>query len=205
MADGNIEVISGCMFAGKTEELLRRLRRTDIAGREIEVFTPEIDDRFERDSIGSHNGREWESTVIADSKEGQKQLYSIGSTADVVAIDEFNFLSKEFIDVAQELADSGARVIISGTDQTFRGESFEPMGSLLAVADDVTKLTAVCEVCGQKATRNQRLINGEPAPEDSPTVLVGGEDSYEARCRDCHQVPSSGESEATSTSRVEMD
>lgn len=186
---GQIEVISGCMFAGKTEELLRRLRRAEIAGQSIKVFTPAVDDRFDRETIGSHNGRDWEATVVETDSAGAAQVKS-AKDFDIVAIDEFNFFSEGFIDVIEDLAYDGVRVIVSGTDQTFRAEPFEPMHTLLSLADEVDKLAAVCEQCGGRATRNQRLIDGEPAPINSPTVLVGGDESYEARCRHCHEVPS---------------
>ena len=186
---GRIEVISGCMFAGKTEELLRRLRRARIAGLSIETITPAIDDRYGTEIIGTHNNDTCEATVI-DPETDLDALYRNARDADVIGIDEGNFFESNLIPVLNNLADEGHRVIVCGTDQTFRGEPFEPMNNLLSVADDVTKLAAVCTCCGKQATRNQRLIDGEPAPVDSPTILVGGDESYEARCRQCHNLPS---------------
>lgn len=185
---GRVEVICGCMFAGKTEELIRRLRRAEIAEQSIKVFTPEIDDRYERESIGSHNGRDWQATVVTPDETGVETITQ-ATNYDVVAIDEFNFFTDEFLSGIEQLAANDVRVIVSGIDQTFRGEPFEPMHKVMAVSDSIDKLTAVCEVCGGEAIRNQRLIDGEPAPADSPTVLVGGEDSYEARCRHCFIAP----------------
>lgn len=184
-----IELITGCMFAGKTEELLRRLRRAEIAGEEVAVYKPEIDDRYGIETVGSHNGGEWEAIVVATSSDGMDVLEETATGADVVGIDEANFFPEQLVDVVQTLADNGHRVIISGLDQTYRAEPFTPVDSLLAVADDVEKLTAICTECGQQATRTQRLVDDEPAPIDMPTVQVGGEERYEARCRCCHTLP----------------
>jgi len=183
---GWIEVITGSMFSGKTEELLRRLRRAEIAGQDVAVFTPSLDDRYGDASVGSHEGRRWMATEIAPNEE-----YRIPDRLDgeaVVAIDEANFFSAELVDVCEALADDGRRVIVAGTDQTYRGEPFEPLPELVAVAEYVEKLQAICAVCGEPATRNQRLVEGEPAHVDDPTIVVGAEESYEARCRDCHEV-----------------
>ena len=182
---GWIEVISGSMFSGKTEELLRRLRRAEIAGQSVGVFTPAVDDRYSETTVGSHTGRQWEATVVDNEGEGPRDILD-GPAAEVVAIDEANFFSNALVDVCETLADRGSRVIVSGTDQTFRGEPFEPLPRLMATAEYVDKLQAVCAECGEPASRNQRLIDGEPAHVDDPTILVGAEESYEARCRDCH-------------------
>ena len=189
-AAGHLEVITGCMFAGKTEELLHRLRRAEIAENDTAVFTPAIDDRYGTHQIGTHNGRTWEATVVDVDKAGMRVIKDEAAEADVVAIDEGNFFDGTLVETVQELADNGKRVIISGIDQTFRGTPFEPMHRVMAVADDVDKLSAVCEHCNGQATRNQRLIEGEPAPADAPTIQVAGEEAYEARCRQCHNVPS---------------
>lgn len=188
--NGRIEAISGCMFAGKTGELLRRVRRAEIAGYDVTVISPQRDDRYGDYCIGSHDGEKLEATVIPENEEGIEQLYTEAQSTDVIAIDEFNFFTEEFVPVLDDIANDGVKVIVSGLDQTFRGEPFDPLGSLLTIADDVTKLTAVCDICGREATRTQRLIDGDPAPENSPTVQVGGSESYQARCRDCHTVPS---------------
>ncbi len=183
---GKLEVITGCMFAGKTEELLKRLRRAEISGQEVEIFTPEIDDRYEREKIQSHNGNGWEAQVVTTDEEGIETISK--SEADVLAIDEFNFFNKSFIETVQQKADEGKKVILSGLDQDFKAEAFSPMDTALAVADDVVKLSAVCEGCGADATRTQRIIDGEPAHEDDPQVVVGSDEKYEARCRNCHTV-----------------
>lgn len=183
---GRIEAITGCMFAGKTEELLRRLRRAEISGQEIEIVKPDIDDRYGQEEVGTHNGKSWEATVIPTSVEGREELEEI--KADVLAVDEFNFFTKPFVPILEEKADNGTRVIVCGLDQNYRGEPFVPMDKILARADKVQKLSAICEVCGEEATKTQRMVNGEPAPEDMATILVGGEESYEARCRNCHEV-----------------
>ncbi|WP_256403782.1 thymidine kinase [Halorubrum salinum] len=182
---GWIEVISGSMFSGKTEELLRRLRRAEIAGQSVSVFTPAVDDRYGETTIGSHAGRQWEATVVDNEGEGPRDILDVDA-AEVVAVDEANFFSNALVDVCETLADRGHRVIVSGTDQTFRGEPFEPLPQLMATAEYVDKLQAICSQCGEPASRNQRLIEGEPAHVDDPTILVGAAESYEARCRDCH-------------------
>ncbi|MWV64132.1 thymidine kinase [Halorubrum sp. JWXQ-INN 858] len=183
---GWIEVVSGSMFSGKTEELLRRLRRAEIAEQSVAVYKPAIDDRYGEATIGTHNGRQWEATVVDAEGDGPLAIVDDAGDAAVVAIDEANFFSPALVDACNALADRGARVIVTGTDQTFRGEPFEPLPRLMAVAEYVDKLRAICSCCGEPATRNQRLIGGEPAHVDDPTILVGAEESYEARCRDCH-------------------
>lgn len=183
---GWIEVITGSMFSGKTEELLRRLRRTEIAGQEIAVFSPALDERYGETTVGSHEGREWDATAIETDSDGVRRIFDELNGEQVVAIDEANFFSPALADVCESLADDGRRVIVSGTDQTFRSEPFEPLPQLIAVAEYVDKYRAICAVCGDPAARNQRLIDGEPAHVDDPTIMVGAEESYEARCRDCH-------------------
>jgi len=186
--NGWIEVISGSMFSGKTEELLRRLRRTEIAGQQVAAFTPAVDDRYGQAELGSHAGHTWEATVVEDSVPGVRSIPDRLDGEAVVAIDEANFFPEALVGVANELANDGRRVIVSGTDQTYRGETFEPLGRLMATAEYVDKLRAICAVCGEPATRNQRLVDGEPAHVDAPTIQVGAEESYEARCRNCHTV-----------------
>ncbi|WP_313695724.1 thymidine kinase [Halorarum halobium] len=185
---GWIEVISGSMFSGKTEELLRRLRRAEIAGQDVAVFTPAMDDRYGETTIGTHNGRAWEATVVENEDDGPWEMLEDLNGEKVVAIDEANFFSGELVEVCQALAEDDRRVIVSGTDQTFRGEPFHPLPELMAVAEYVDKLQAICSVCGEPASRNQRLIEGEPAHVDDPTIFVGAEESYEARCRNCHTL-----------------
>ncbi|WP_224449488.1 thymidine kinase [Haloprofundus salilacus] len=187
---GWVELITGSMFSGKTEELLRRLRRAEIAGQEVAVFKPAIDDRYGETTIGSHNGRQWEATVVDNEGEGVWQMLDDLNGEQVVAVDEANFFSATLVEVCEALAADGRRVIVSGTDQTFRGEPFDPVPQLMALAEYVDKLQAICTVCGEPATRNQRLIDGDPAHVDDPTIMVGAEESYEARCRNCHTLRS---------------
>ncbi|MFC4552629.1 MULTISPECIES: thymidine kinase [Halorussus] len=184
---GWVEVITGCMFSGKTEELLRRLRRAEIAGQEVAVFKPALDDRYGEDTVGSHNGRQWEATVV-DPETGVWDIPDVLNGEQVVAVDEANFFTDELVGVCEHLADDDRRVIVSGTDQTFRGEPFEPVPRLVSLAEYVDKYQAICAQCGEPATRNQRLVDGEPAHAEDPTIVVGAEESYEARCRNCHTL-----------------
>ena len=187
--EGSIEVITGVMFSGKSEELLRRVRRALIARKTVQVFKSHLDDRYSGiHAISSHDGRRVEARPVSSSLEIAEH---IKDDVDVVAIDEVQFLDTGIIEVANRLADRGIRVIISGTDMDFRGEPFGPIGPLLAVAESIDKLHAICVVCGDLATRNQRLIDGRPAVAEGPTIQVGGSETYEARCRHCHEVPSS--------------
>ena len=187
--EGWVEVVSGVMFSGKSEELLRRVRRALIARRSVQVFKSHLDDRYSGiHAISSHDGRRVEARPVSSSLEIAEHT---ADEVDVVAIDEVQFLDTGIIEVANRLADRGVRVIISGTDMDFRGEPFGPIGPLLAIAERIDKLHAICVVCGELATRNQRLIDGIPAVAEGPTIQVGGSESYEARCRHCHEVPSS--------------
>jgi thymidine kinase len=188
--DGWIEVISGVMFSGKSEELLRRVRRALIARKRVQVFKSHLDDRYAGvHRISSHDGSELEAVPVTASLQVAER---VRPDAQVVAVDEAQFLDDGIVAVANRLADLGVRVIVAGTDMDFRGEPFGPMPTLLAIAERVDKLHAICVRCGDLATRNQRLIGGEPAPAEGPTIQVGGSESYEARCRSCHQVPRSG-------------
>ena len=182
-----VEVVTGSMFSGKTEELLRRVRRAEIAGQSVAAFTPALDDRYGTATIGSHVGQQIEATVV-DSDDPGPGIHGTLNGEEVIAIDEANFFSGALVDACEELAAEGRRVLVSGTDQTFRGEPFYPLPELMAIAEYVDKYQAICSQCGEPASRNQRLIEGEPAHYDDPTVLVGAEESYEARCRDCHVV-----------------
>ncbi|WP_336023126.1 thymidine kinase [Halobellus salinisoli] len=185
---GWIEVVTGSMFSGKTEEVLRRLRRAEIAGQEVAVFKPGIDDRYGETTVGSHAGRQWDASVVANEGDDVWEIREHLNGEDVVAIDEANFFAPELVDVCQQLAADGRRVIVSGIDQTYRGEPFDPLPQLMAVAEYVDKLQAICALCGEPATRNQRLVDGEPAHVDEPTIVVGADESYEARCRNCHTL-----------------
>ena len=184
---GWIEVIAGVMFSGKSEELIRRVRRAVIARKKVQVFKSHLDARYAGlYSISSHDG----ITVEAEPIDSSEQLLrAIRPDTEVVAVDEAQFLDEGLVPVANTLADRGVRVILAGTDVDFRGLPFGTMPTLMCVAELVDKFQAICVVCGGPATRNQRLVNGKPATWDSPTILVGGRESYEARCRHCHKVP----------------
>jgi thymidine kinase len=184
---GRIEVISGVMFSGKTEELIRRVRRAIIAGKSVQVFKSHLDDRYlTRHSVTTHDGLEVEAQPVDSAAEIMRLLRP---ATEVAAIDEVQFLDAGIIEATTALADRGVRVVVAGTDTDFRGEPFGAMPSLMAIAEAVTKLHAVCVRCGAPACRNQRLIDGKPAHYDSPTIMVGGREKYEARCRACHEVP----------------
>jgi thymidine kinase len=183
---GWIEVVAGSMFSGKTEELIRRIRRARIAKQQVQVFKPAMDDRYHAEQVSSHNGLQWEAVPINNAREILDRL-APGTT--VVAVDEAQFFDWELSQVCTELAERGLRVILAGLDTDFRGEPFGPMPLLMAEAEEVTKLQAICVVCGAPASRTQRLIDNQPAAYDDPIILVGGSESYEARCRHCHEVP----------------
>lgn len=183
---GWIEVICGSMFSGKTEELIRRVRRAQIARQKVQVFKPRLDDRYQGEKVASHTGMHLDATVVGEAAE-IPQL--VASDTDVVVIDEGQFFDWTIADVCDFLADDGRRVIIAGLDTDFRGEHFGPMPLLMAQAERVDKLQAICVVCGAPASRSQRLINGRPAFHDDPVIMVGADEVYEARCRHCHQVP----------------
>ncbi len=184
---GWIEVISGVMFAGKSEELIRRVRRSVIARKKVQVFKSHLDDRYGGVfTVASHDGTLVEAEPVQASLEIMEH---VRPDTEVAAVDEAQFLDAGIVRVANALAGRGVRVILAGTDSDFRGEGFGAMPQLMAAAEIVDKLYAICVVCGGPATRNQRLINGKPAPYESPTIMVGGRESYEARCRHCHEVP----------------
>ncbi|MFA7076285.1 MAG: thymidine kinase [Candidatus Izemoplasmatales bacterium] len=184
--DGWIEVITGPMFAGKTEELIRRVKRLEYAKQNILVFKPVIDNRYAENEVVSHDHSRTRSINISKAHEIIKY---VDEFTNVVAIDEIQFLDEEAVDICEYLADKGIRVIVSGLDRDFRGEPFSFMPKLLALAEYVSKLSAICVKCHTPATRTQRIINGRPANYDDPIILVGAQDSYEARCRECHEVP----------------
>jgi thymidine kinase len=183
---GWVEVICGSMFSGKSEELIRRVRRTQFAKQKIVVFKPQLDNRYAEEAVVSHNGNSFDAIPISCSADIFKY---IDPEVDVIAIDEVQFFDEEITDVVQQLAYSGYRVITAGLDQDFRGEPFGPMPNIMAVAELVTKLQAVCAVCGSPASRTQRLINGRPASYHDPVVLIGASEAYEPRCRHHHEVP----------------
>ncbi len=176
---GWIEVIAGCMFSGKTEELIRRLRRAKIAKQNVIVFKPKIDTRYSSDEIVSHSEQSLPSFIV----ETPQEILELSQEAQVIGIDEAQFFSKEIVDVCNQLANDGKRVLVAGLDQDYRGVPFEPMPQLLAIAEYITKTLAICVVCGNPADKTQRKIIL------SERVVVGASDIYEARCRKCHFIP----------------
>ena len=183
---GSLEIITGSMFCGKTEELIRRLRRASIARQQIQVFKPAIDDRYTEEKVASHNGMVFDAIPVRQAAEILDNLHT---ETTVAAFDETQFFSDEIIGIVQDLAERGIRVIVAGLDMDFRGEPFGPMPMLMSKAERVDKLHAICMVCGELASRTQRLIDGSPARYDDPVVIVGADEMYEARCRLHHQVP----------------
>lgn len=182
---GWIELIVGPMFSGKSEELIRRIKRAIIANQKVIVFKPSIDNRYEKDKIVSHNGIKIEAVIVNKASE----IYEKSKNFDVIGIDEAQFFDNDLIEVVEKLANENKRVIIAGLDQDFRGEPFSIMPYLMAIADSVDKLHAICVICGAVATKSQRLIEGKPAPYDSPTVIIGAIETYQPRCRKCFQKP----------------
>jgi len=190
---GWMEVIAGSMFSGKTEELMRRIRRATIARKRVQVFKSHLDDRYAGSyAISSHDRHAFEAVPVDSAAQVMLRLDPM---AQVIAIDEVQFLDAAIVHVATTLASRGRRVILAGIDTDFRGEPFGPMPSLMCVAEVVDKLHAICVMCGSPASRNQRLISGKPASYGSPTIMVGAADSYEARCRACHVVPRGDENQ----------
>lgn len=184
--DGYVEVISGCMFAGKTEELIRRLRVLSYSKQKIQLFKPLIDNRYDENKVVSHAGTSMESVLVENARD---ILESLDLDTKIVAIDEIQFFDDEINMVIDKLADSGIRVMVAGLDMDFRGEPFGVMPILMTKAEFVTKLTAICMRCGAPGTRSQRIINGKPADYNDPIIMVGASESYEAVCRHCHTVP----------------
>jgi thymidine kinase len=178
---GWIEVICGSMFSGKSEELIRRLRRAEIAQQRVQIFKPRLDDRFSQDHIVSHSDMKMKSQLVGQASE---ILDALDSRTQVIGIDEGQFFDLDLLRVCNKMADAGKRVIVAGLDQDYRGRPFDPMPQLLAVAEYITKTLAICMICGAPANRTQRTVgNGE-------RLLVGATDAYEARCRLCFEAPS---------------
>jgi thymidine kinase len=182
---GSVEVITGSMFCGKTDEMIRRLRRATIAKQKVQVFKPAIDKRYNSEKVVSHAGSEFDASPISSSAE---ILEVLNADTTVVAIDEAQFFDDGIAVVVNQLAESGIRVIVGGLDLDFRGEPFGMMPVLISQAEEVDKLHAICMKCGEDASRTQRLVNGEPAHFHDPVVIVGADELYEARCRKCHVV-----------------
>jgi thymidine kinase len=183
---GSIEVVCGSMFSGKTDELIRRLVRATIAKQKVQVFKPAIDIRYAVEKVTSHAGSNYDATPVEKSID---IIPKIEKDTTLVAIDEAQFFDPEVVQVAEQLASRGLRVLIAGLDTDFRGEPFGPMPILMSMAEHVDKLHAICMVCGDEASRTQRLVNGKPARYDDPVVIVGASEMYEARCRVHHEVP----------------
>lgn len=189
---GSIEVVTGSMFSGKTDELIRRLRRATIARQKVQVFKPVIDSRYHVDKVTSHAGTVFQALPVQCSAD---IVCHLEPDTSVVGIDEAQFFDDGIIEVAQNLANNGIRVIVAGLDTDFRGEPFGCIPTFMAIAERVDKLQAICMVCGEAASRTQRLVNGKPAYYDDPVVIVGASEMYEARCRMHHEVPRSDKRE----------
>jgi thymidine kinase len=183
---GSIEVITGSMFSGKTDELIRRLRRASIARQKVQVFKPAIDVRYAVEKVTSHAGSDFDARPVKNSRDIEQFLEA---DTTVVGIDEAQFFDADILEVTRKLADHGLRIIVAGLDTDFRGEPFGSMPVLMAQAERVYKVQAICMVCGEEACRTQRLVNGQPARYDDPVVIVGASEMYEARCREHHIVP----------------
>lgn len=184
--NGWVEVICGSMFSGKSEELIRRVRQATFGNLSVRVFKPAIDDRFSEEEVVSHNG----SSVIALPISKSEDIFNhIDKHVDIVGIDEVQFFDDHIVDVVNELANRGLRVILAGLDTDFRGEPFGVMPELMTLSESITKLNAICPICSSPASRTQRLINGKAASYDDPIILVGASESYEPRCRHHHEVP----------------
>jgi thymidine kinase len=183
---GSVEVIVGSMFSGKTDELIRRLRRATIARQNVQVFKPAVDVRYAEKKVTSHAGSNFDARPLGRARE---ILESLDENATVVAIDEAQFFDDQIVPIVKQLADRGLRVIVAGLDTDFRGEPFGPVPALMAQAEQVDKLHAICMICGEEASRTQRLVNGRPAHFNDPVVIIGASEMYEARCRAHHEVP----------------
>jgi thymidine kinase len=184
--NGSVEVVCGSMFSGKTDELIRRLVRARIAKQKVQVFKPAVDVRYAVEKVTSHMGTNFDAVPVETAAEIRGK---VEKDTTVVGIDEAQFFDPEIAQVAQELADRGVRVLVAGLDMDFRGEPFGPMPMLISKAERVDKLHAICMVCGEEASRTQRLVNGRPAKYDDPVVIVGASELYEARCRLHHELP----------------
>lgn len=183
---GWIECICGSMFSGKSEELLRRIKRGVIAKQKVLLFKPSIDNRYDENRVSTHNGNSYDSISIEKSSD---ILSFVKDTSyDIIGIDEIQFFDNDIVKIINKLADDGIRVIVAGLDMDFKAEPFHPMPEIMAISEMVTKLHAVCNKCGKEASRSQRLINGKPAKYDDPIVVIGASESYEARCRHCHEI-----------------
>jgi thymidine kinase len=195
---GGLEVVVGSMFSGKSEELIRRAKRAVIARRAVQVFKPAIDHRFGVEVVRSHDG---DSFVARPVRSSAEILELLEPETTVVAIDEVQFFDPDIVPAVRRMVDLGKRVICAGLDLDFRGEPFGPVPALLALAERVDKLEAICVVCGESATRTQRIVNGVPADFDDPIIVIGAQEAYEARCRGCHDVPRRASAQLAGTER----
>lgn len=192
---GQIEVICGSMFSGKSEELIRQVRRFIFGKITVHVFKPAMDDRYADEAIVSHNG----TSVFAHPIDQSRDILGmVGKDTEIVAIDEAQFFDNGLVEVTQALANKGIHVLLAGLDTDFRGEPFGPMPDLLAISNTVKKLSAICPICQMPSSRTQRLIDGKPALYDDPIILLGANESYEPRCRKHHEVPRTSEEQAES-------
>lgn len=182
---GRIEIITGCMFSGKTEELIRRTRRALLAGLNAQVFKPVVDTRHQTPTITSHDGSNYQAQVVNNASD---ILFEVYNETTVIAVDEIQFFDHDIVVVCETLADNGKRVICAGLDMDFRGQPFGSVPDLMAIAEQIDKLQAICVVCGEGASRTQRLVVGKSVNEDEPIVLIGSFETYEARCRLCHEI-----------------
>jgi thymidine kinase len=185
-SNGSVEVICGSMFSGKTDELIRRLVRARIAKQKVQVFKPSMDVRYATAKVTAHTGADFDALPVDESAQ---ILQSLEPATTVVGIDEAQFMDAGIVEVVHALADKGVRVVVAGLDMDFRGEPFGAVPVLMSRAERVDKLHAICMVCGDEASRTQRLVNGKPARYDEPVVIVGAAELYEARCRAHHEVP----------------
>ncbi len=183
-----LEVIAGSMFSGKSDELIRRLVREEIAKLNVQAFKPVIDDRYDEGYISSHGGKRYPATLI-DENNPESIMDLLNPGVEVVGIDEVQFFNSGIVAVCEKLADSGKRVIVAGLPTNFRGEGFGEMPNLMAKADVVDKVHAICMTCGEDADFTQRVVNGVPADYNEPLIVVGASEAYEARCRKHHEVP----------------
>ena len=198
---GWIECICGSMFSGKSEELLRRIKRGVIAKQKVLLFKPSIDNRYDENRVSTHNGNSYDSISIEKSSD---ILNFVKDTKyDIIGIDEIQFFDNDIVKIINKLADDGIRVIVAGLDMDFKAEPFHPMPEIMAISEMVTKLHAVCNKCGKEASRSQRLINGKPAKYDDPIVVIGASESYEARCRHCHEIEESIDKKDTRETKPE--
>lgn len=184
-AVGKLTVICGSMFAGKTEELIRLARRALYARRKVQVFKPTLDDRYDDTMVVTHMGARHEAVPVRDVAELRAKL---DPDTDMVLVEEAQFFEESLVDLAVELADAGVEVVCAGLDQDFRRTGFGPMPRLMTAADEVVKLRAICMACGAPASHTYRAVDGKPAHEDDPIILIGAEETYEARCRNCYAL-----------------